>query len=362
MDSLTEIASAFQNADQGLVQNVEALTKTSKEDRDAIRNIATSNAEAIGDRVALKTTATTIIAAINELVDEQDDLPSDAATKAEVQAVEAKVTTVGNRVDGFEPRLGIVEGDLDSLETDFQSATAQSSTERGLLRADIDKNRDDIVELKVQTLDSLPWSGDIAPTTDVNIGAPEERVRQLFLSGGVWVGDRVFVTPTAVLRRKDSPGAVVAHGGTIEGVEAFGGNNLAAWTPVLQGPYGNDIETHDLFVVPNDFETTLAFSDLGSAGLLATDAKETVVAGVNEVLRKVNEEASRATKEEGELQTRVDTLAGRLDTLVQDAPELLDTLKEIVEAFQGSDAAILPSCGMRREIWKASAGERSSTP
>ena len=98
---------------------------------------------------------------------------------------------------------------------------------------------------------------------------------------------------------------------------------------------------HNLFVVPNDFETTLAFSELGSAGLLATDAKETVVAAINEVLRKVDEEASRATGEEAVLRNRVDTLAGRLDTLVQDAPDLLDTLKEIVEAFQGSDAAIL---------------------
>ena len=117
LDSLTEIASAFQSADQGLVQNVEALTKTSKEDRDDIRNIATSNAEAIGDRVALKTTATTIIAAINELVDEQDDLPSGAATKEEVQAVDGKAIAANNKVDGLAPRVGAVENDLGSLES-----------------------------------------------------------------------------------------------------------------------------------------------------------------------------------------------------------------------------------------------------
>ena len=262
-DSLTEIASAFQTADQGLVQNVETLTKTSQHDRDAIRSIATANRLVIGDHVALKTTANTVLAAINELVDEQNDLPSNAATKAEVQAVEAKVTTVRNRVDGVEPRLGVVEGDLESLESNLQAATSQSANERGLLRGDIDKNRNDILELKVQTLDSLPWAEDIAPTTDVNVGAPEARVRQLFLSGGVVVGDRVFVTQTAVLRRKDALGPS-GNGGTVEGVQAFGGNTLAAWHRYYKDPTGNDIEVHNLFVVPNDFETTLAFSELGS--------------------------------------------------------------------------------------------------
>ena len=107
LDSLTEIASAFQTADQGLVQNVETLTKTSQHDRDAIRSIATANRLVIGDHVALKTTANTVLAAINELVDEQNDLPSNAATKAEVQAVEAKVTTVRNRVDVWSPALAL---------------------------------------------------------------------------------------------------------------------------------------------------------------------------------------------------------------------------------------------------------------
>ena len=87
----------------------------------------------------------------------------------------------------------------------------------------------------------------------------------------------------------------MANGGTVEGVQAFGGNTLAAWHRYYKDLTGNDIEVHNLFVVPNDFETTLAFSELGSAGLLATDAKETVVAAINEVLRKVDEEASRAT-------------------------------------------------------------------
>ena len=92
LDSLTEIASAFQTADQGLVQNVETLTKTSQDDRDAIRSIGNSQSPGHWGDVALKTTATTVLAAINELVDEQNDLPSGAATKEEVQAVEAKVT------------------------------------------------------------------------------------------------------------------------------------------------------------------------------------------------------------------------------------------------------------------------------
>ena len=236
LDSLTEIASAFQTADQGLVQNVETLTKTSQDDRDAIRSIATANRLVIGDHVALKTTANTVLAAINELVDEQNDLPSNAATKAEVQAVEAKVTAVRNRVDGVEPCLGVVEGDLESLESNLQAATSQSANERGLLRGDIDKNRNDILELKVQTLDSLPWVGDIAPTTDVNVGAPEARVRQLFLSGGVGRGPRLRHADCGAPEKRCSGGRR-GKWRDRRGRPSLWRKQSGRVAPLLQGPY-----------------------------------------------------------------------------------------------------------------------------
>ena len=332
LDSLTEIASAFQTADQGLVQNVETLTKTSQHDRDAIRSIATANRLVIGDHVALKTTANTVLAAINELVDEQNDLPSNAATKAEVQAVEAKVTTVRNRVDGVGP-AALWRETSNPWRVIYKPR--RHIGERTCTPRRHRQNRNGI-RVEGADMDSLPWAEHRAHEPDVIVGARAAWVRQLFLWGGVWVGDRVFVTQTAVLRRKDAPGAVVANGGTVEGVQPFGGNTLAAWHRYYKDLTGNDIEVHNLFVVPNDFETTLAFSELGSAGLLATDAKETVVAAINEVLRKVDEGLARHG-EEAVLRNRVDV--GR--PAGHAGPERTGSAgrqQEIVEAFQGSDA------------------------
>ena len=159
-------------------------------------------------------------------------------------------------------------------------------------------------------------------------------MRQLFLSGGLWVGDRVFVTPTAVLRRKDAPGAVAAARRDRRWGPSLRREQPGRLGTVLQGPYGEPRRGPRPVRGTRRLRGHPCLLGLGSASLLATEAKQTVVGAVNEVLQKVNDEASRATREEADLR-------GRLDALVQDAPELLDTLKEIAEAFQGSDAAIL---------------------
>ena len=52
----------------------------------------------------------------------------------------------------------------------------------------------------------------------------------------------------------------------------------------------------------------------------------------------MNAEITRATSVEGGLRTDVDTVTGRVDAIIGTSPETLDTLQEIVQAFEDADS------------------------
>lgn len=85
----------------------------------------------------------------------------------------------------------------------------------------------------------------------------------------------------------------------------------------LQGLVGSDV---------SDLQ-----SQLDAEVTRATDA-ETVLQG------NIDAEALRATGIESGLRTDVDTVTGRVDTLIGSSPETLDTIQEIVAAFEDADS------------------------
>lgn len=59
---------------------------------------------------------------------------------------------------------------------------------------------------------------------------------------------------------------------------------------------------------------------------------------VTDLQNQLNSEITRATSIEGGLRTDVDTVTGRVDAIIGTSPETLDTLQEIVQAFEDADS------------------------
>ena len=59
---------------------------------------------------------------------------------------------------------------------------------------------------------------------------------------------------------------------------------------------------------------------------------------VTDLQNQLNAEIARATGIEGGLRTDVDTVTGRVDAIIGTSPETLDTLQEIVQAFEDADS------------------------
>jgi hypothetical protein len=59
---------------------------------------------------------------------------------------------------------------------------------------------------------------------------------------------------------------------------------------------------------------------------------------VTDLQAQINAEITRATSVEGVLRTDVDTVTGRVDAIIGTSPETLDTLQEIVQAFEDADS------------------------
>jgi hypothetical protein len=369
LDSLTEIVAAFQNADGDLNTSISALAAT------ASSALAAETAERIANDGYLSAdiSAEAARAAAAEVV-----LAADLA--AEVARATAAEAVVQAAVDAEVARATAAETDLaadlaaeeaariaadDELAADLAAEVARATAAEAALAADLAEE-----EAARQAADLAETAARIAGdeslqsalTNEINDRQAADLAMQADLTAEI---GRAIAAETALQADIDAEEVARAAGDAqLTADLAAEVARATAAEAALQG----EIDAEEVAraaqdaVLAADIAAEEARALAAEAALQADLSAETVarIAGDAALAADLAAETARATAEEANLQSQINNIISNVD------PAALDSLTEIVDAFQGADGYILDSLAalsagsssaLQAEINRATAAE-----
>ena len=315
-----------------------------------------------------------------------------ASNLQKINEVDSKVDLLGN-IEGGD--LTQLVGRVTSLETDVGNSTTNGITERGVLRDDLTALSNSLDNLN--TLDDLAWGKDLAPATNdaIDVGTTNKRVRNLF-ANTMWLSDQhalTVVNSKFIVRRRATetiPDCIAAFGKTEQDALQYANTTfntafsalhsltLEHWVAYYRTLSGNANAGADLvFQQPGDFQETIILNDINSLSASFNTSISELSASFNTSISELsaslgsheaalNTEKERATLADAAHSSDIQALNNSVGTntnagssnlgkinvntgnitsntqaiqsLLQDASEDLDSLKEVVEAFQNADS------------------------
>jgi hypothetical protein len=326
LDSLTEIVAAFQSADGNLATSVADLAAT------AGTNLQNEIDRATAAEEALQGRATSLEGRATSLEGRASDLEGRATTsEGDIDALEGRATDVESRASSLEGRAGDLEGRATTAEGDIDSL----------------ENRASDLENRASSLEST--------TSD-----HESRLQS---AEGTIAGLGTMSTQNA--------SNVNITGGSISGVSISGssleiGNASAASADLYVGANGNvglgtEAPTEKLSVVGN-----IAATGTVSAAAPTQDShlttKSYVDSATSDLSGRIDTEVSDRESAISAVNSRVDSVLSNID------PAALDSLTEIVSAFQSADGSIAQTVSdlasnaatnLQTEVDRATAAEQT---
>jgi hypothetical protein len=326
LDSLTEIVAAFQSADGNLATSVADLAAT-----------ASTNLQTEIDRAT---------AAENALADRATSL-------------EGRATSLEGRASDLEGRATTAEGDIDSLEGRATDVESRASSLEG--RAGDLESRATTAESDIDSLEGRAHS--LQSTTSYLEGRASDHESRLQSAEGTIAG-------LGTLSTQDASNVNIT-GGSISGVSISGssleiGNASAASADLYVGANGNvglgtEAPTEKLSVVGN-----IAADGTVSAAAPTQDShlttKSYVDSATSDLSGRIDTEVSDRESAISAVNSRVDSIVSNID------PAALDSLTEIVSAFQSadgslaqtvSDLASTAATNLQTEVDRATAAEQT---
>jgi hypothetical protein len=283
-----------------------------------------------------------------------------SSNSTKINEVNSKVDLLGN-IEGGD--LTQLVGRVTSLETDVSTLSSNGSSERNAIREDVDNNTAALNSLN--SLDDLVWDKALLPSVQgLDAGSASIPIENVYantlLAQNAWVNDWYTLGVAgnelvAKRRTGEAPSSIRALDKTTADAQAFANKSeltLEDWVDYYRHVSGiPSAHANDVFSQPSDFDETIVLNNVNSTDTTISaltssvnnltsqnDTNENTIAEHSNTLQTLGNGVSENRETLQTLGNGVSENQERLDNILKDATVDLDSLKEVVDAFQSADS------------------------